>query len=289
MIAPELLSIIADPAWQAMDSASRGFHIQLLIYAAQKRPGRALGTLNGRDPYIRKIIGAGRTLAAKRKIVTPEMAQAMLTTLYQGDPENIPENLTGQERDPIDAMWEDIWRPALLETWTVIDEELCEEHPELTKHIGDWFHPVARDLGQTRKPETATGTKNTAKTKARKTAAPAQTGEGLDLSAWHDEANSMQLWSRVPDAEERNTIWEVGVRELAGNGDSTDRSRARALISKLIRTHGETQVAAAIGNLAARIRKPANPSAFLVQLLKNQEEGSEAEQKARAQQADVAL
>lgn len=317
---PSVAAWAGDPAWASMDATARGFHAQLLLMAAQRRPA---GTLPADDKTWRKWLGVpSASCVPPAALADPALARALLKSA-QG--EAIVAALgpwwvaVGETPAPATAhmgldgwmahLWVHRWRPMLETAWRRIDADLLAERPDLSGAEGGWFHPVAEALALGAAPATlpVAKAKRSVVPRTKKGMAPVllqanATGldgeaanDGLmavggDRGGWRDRDQVLLRW-RVPlERSAQHALWEVGVACLTGTGASpSEKQQARGMIGKLIKLHGEEAVAAAVGTLSMRPLPPADAVAFLQGVLRTSEEGSEAEQKARSKRARVAL
>jgi hypothetical protein len=320
-IAASLVALVADPAWLGMDATARGFHVQLLVVAAQRKPA---GTLGSNEATLRRYIGLPSNPPKKphsTRAVGGEDAQAKaISKLLVGADANIATLLgawwaaAGEETAPEDGarsleawqehLWQTRWRPMVMAGWQRIDESLIDEHPRLAKSLGGYYSAIAESWSRLQEPGEAAGKTANAPKKARVKRldgvkiTPVAIGPddtemawmGQDVNRWHNPDDVLGRWRMPLDEDTKKSLWDVGVGALAGTGASpTDRARAKALLGKLIKSHGEERVAEAVANLSTRPIQPADPGAFLAGLLRNKEEGTPAEQKARNGRARVAL
>lgn len=318
-IASPLLAILADPAWLTMDATARGYHIQLLLVAAQRTPA---GTLPGHEATLRRYLGLG---SARVKAVAPSQQPQALAKFVNETTSPLAGLLgawwlAAEDRPaPIEAehqaeawaehLWLTRWRPMVMEGWQEVDDTLIAQFPYLERARGGYYSAVAAGLASVGSLALATGPvagKGAKKTKNQKRS-PGQSGsltqtrpnpfedpallvQGHDVSRWHDEKEVFSRWQLPMDDNAKRSLWDLGVAALTGpEATTTDKSRAKALLGKLIRLHGEAKVGEAVGALAIRAVPVADASAFLSAMLRNKEEGSPLEQKARAQRARVAL
>lgn len=319
-IAPCLAAVLADPAWLAMDATARGYHIQLLLVAAGRTPA---GTLPGHEPTLRRYLGLG---SARIKPVSAERAPKALEKFLgqEGAPMAAligawwmaAETSPGPDEGALQAeawaehLWQVRWRPMVMAGWQEVDDALIAQRPELARAKGGYFSPVAAGLAGMPQAEHAVEVagkgRKTSKRKARaakpdhgantsdagETAiSPEMAAQGHDLARWHDQAAVFSRWSRPLDEQARRSLWDVGVAAMTGpDAGSNERSKAKTLLGKMIKEHGEASVAEAVAQLSVRAVPVADAASFLAAMLRNKEEGgSPLEQKARGQRARVAL
>lgn len=303
-IAPLWLS---DPAWLAMDATSRGFHAQLILVAARRKPA---GALPDDDTQIRKWLGLPTKSPAqgKNRKSLAKLPEGALATFLSGAL-NAPGMVEmGDDPDRLSLfLWEHYWKPAVMSAWQKIDADLIDEHPNLEKQAGGWYNAIAHAISnggastESAKPAPARKAK---RSKSKEitlswgsqldiTSEPANQGlvhGGFSLAALMDSKEVLSRW--FPEAEEasRKSMWEIGVDCLAGaNASPNEKQKARGLLGKHIKQYGEGPVAKAVATLAMRSMAPVDAASFLAGILRNEVEGSSAERAAREKRATVCL
>lgn len=200
-------------------------------------------------------------------------------------------------------LWQTRWKPMLMEAWVPVDDALVQDKPHLARAMGGYYCAASEALAKIQQPRDAVAAGSKAKPgKSRKktgkaggeAAAPAISPAPElehDLDGCRQIGRVMEAWDTDLGLEARRSLWDVGAGILAGpRASAGERSKARGVLRKLIKDHGETAVAEAVGTLSARATVPADPTAFLVGMLNNRAQGgTPMEQKARGQRADVAL
>jgi hypothetical protein len=111
----------------------------------------------------------------------------------------------------------------------------------------------------------------------------------LDLAPLLQHEQVWRAWQPPLTTPDRKTLWEVGVSCLATGITPPERRAARDQLGKLIAQYGEAPVGAAVAKLALRPLAPADALPFLVGMLRNQDDGTPAERKARERRTQVAL
>lgn len=298
---------LSDTAWLEMDPVARGFHTQLMLVAARRKPA---GTLPDDDAQWRKLLGLparvavrpGRAAAAFEGINLMGALQQREET-GEGVPELAPDALTLW-------LWETRWKPMVLRGWELIDEALIAQHPHLQGVMGGWFSSLALAMSQPGASGVGAGAAaKPAKPKAKPRKTPGLGGAwkdqldnegeaagtalaclGVELTSLSNPVLVLSKWRADTDEHTRKTMWEIGIGCLAGaNGSESEKRQARSIIGKHIKTYGEEPVARAIGALAMRPIAPADAVAFLLGLLKQDTEGSVSQQSARQKRASVCL
>lgn len=313
-IAPLWLS---DPAWLAMDATARGFHAQLLLLAARRKPA---GTLPDDDLIWRKWLGLPIKTARIKEAQLPKawmrvcgdqgMPGVLLGAMAQimegsGTPEAFePDILT-------DWLWQTRWKPMILASWERVDEQRVADDASLKPALGGWTHPLAIAMarGVVNSVEASTITPQAKPgRKPKKTSVPPPAdwetqldvnGEAangglrhLDLSVddLRDPKTVLAKWRPDIDSESRKSMWEMGVDCLVGvKASSAEKGKARGILGKYIKQYGEEAVAKAVGQMAVRSVPPADAISFLQGVLRQAEEGSPAQQAARQKRASLNL
>lgn len=318
-------SWLADPAWLGMDPTARGFQAQLLLLAAQQK--KHPGCLPDKDLQWRKWLGLPlKTPDSETPALPKQWAKAFSGTIFPDALVHLTQaQVEGEEPDifsmeqVLSWLWENRWKPSILISWQKIDLQMIADHPEWEGLEGYWFHPLALKMAmpdpvilthsdlslKTKKGKASSKTEKT--TPRKKTVIPmgqwhAQidlnaeaANEGLmqldaDYDVWRDPDLVMSKWFADIDQETRKSLWDVGVSCLVGPHPTPKEERnARQIIGKHIKQYGEEKVAKAISSMSLRPIPPADAVAFLKGLLRVEDEGSEAEQKARSRRATVAL
>lgn len=81
-----------------------------------------------------------------------------------------------------------------------------------------------------------------------------------------------------PNESDKRTIWQLGVAVLS---DSSNESKSRAMLAKLIKEYGEKPVAEAIAQLSIKSVPPADASSYLIGILQKNAEGKKGTGKGR--------
>lgn len=299
---------LSDPAWMAMDPASRGLHTQLMLVAARRRP---LGTLPDDDLKLRKWLGIPVNPTPKTRKPKPSTDGELGSILH-----GLLESGGGPEKETDPAaltiwLWENLWKPSILSSWQKVDTSLVEQYPHTAKELGGWFHPIAYAMADGASapmaPSVEVATKKIKKTNKKPAkSTPIIWGEQLDLTGHAanqglevgefglenlmDTKKVLARWRPEMADESRKSMWEVGVDCLVGTAASyNEKAKARSILGKHIKQYGEEAVAKAVGVMAMRSVPPADSISFLQGLLKQETEGSTAERSAREKRASLCL
>lgn len=305
---------LSDPAWQAMDATARGFHTQLLLLAARRRPA---GTIPDDDKLMRRWLGIPQKTA---KLNEAQASKAWTRAFSeQGMPgvavEAIAQaNETGDRPDAVDPdaltvwLWENRWKPMVLAGWERIDQAAIDLDPRMEKVAGGWFNATAFHLSREVPGEgLATAVPAAPARKSRKkvvVVAPWVEHLGIDgdaaneglaslhvkINAWRDPAAVLSKWRADVDEAAKKTMWDIGVMCLVGqDASATEKSKARGVLGKYIKQYGEEAVGKAVSSLAMRSLPPADAVAFLQGVLRVADEGTPAQRAARQKRAGLCL
>lgn len=209
----------------------------------------------------------------------------------------------------INYLWDTRWKPMLLAAMCKIDVNLIDQFPELNEKIGDYFIPIAYGLSNVNKiveKSLSETVKKTTKRRSKKDSLPNifetevfQNINENDLSheglLWLNHNNEplqdigkiLKLWLKPISTEKRKTMWDLGISLLSEG--ASDKAKAHGLINKLIKQYGEEKVSRAILDLSRKPIPAYEAYGYLIAIIKTYNEGSEAEQKARAKRSQVSL
>jgi hypothetical protein len=288
-----------DAAWLGMDASARGFHTQLLLIAAQRQP---VGTLPDDDTQWRRWLGLPEavmdenpeTLSADGA-VAELMGQSLRQGLEMGVSESLVLALHPQAKHWrhhqglwMEHLWNERWKLMLLEAWPLIDAHTIAAHPHLKGMNGHRFCAMAMDLSQlpglpvnTAAMEVLTGhpkmdaaaiKRPAARRGKRSVAADPLLMQLLSLSPdigpLQDTDHVISCFRAVPLPEQRQTLWDLGVRVLTQSPEEA--KGARAYLSSLIQKYGEQAVAKAVGEVAVKAIPPADAKAYLMGVLRQE-------------------
>lgn len=305
---------LSDPAWQAMDATARGFHSQLLLLAARRRPA---GTLPDDDKLMRRWLGIPQKAATIKEDKIPQswgkaFSGQGLPAVVIGTIAQI--NEVGEDPALIDPdaltiwLWENRWKPMVLAGWERIDAEAIERDPRMEKMAGGWFNSTAFHLSREVPGEATISTVPAAPARKskKKTIIVApwvdQLGANGDAAneglvslqvkndGWRDTKAVLSRWRADVDEAAKKTMWDIGVMCLVGpEASSTEKSKARGVLGKYIKQYGEEAVGKAVSSLAMRSLPPADAVAFLQGVLRQADEGTPAQRAARQKRAGLCL
>ena len=304
---------LSDPAWLAMDATARGFHVQLLLLAARRRPA---GTLPDDDLLWRRYLGLPTKIKPVKTTQTSMWAKTVSETglpdIFLSTLRQLMESDTKVPVpcDPDDLalwLWQYRWKPMVLAGWEKIDAGMVEIDYRLAGVEGGWLSRLSKTLSK----DTVENAIQTANPTTRKPGLSARmdaTHWGNQVAQSGDAANAGLLhlttelgvlrnvdsvlakWRAETTQETRQTLWDVGVGCLAGTtSTSTQQRNARSILGKHIKQYGEEVVAKAVARMAMRTMPPADAVSFLQGLLKQETEGSVAEQNARKKRSSLCL
>lgn len=288
-----------------MDASARGFHTQLLLIAAQRRPA---GTLPTDEAQWRRWVGLPESDGEENETEGSVMA-LMQQSLGPPSLALALQAPSGQWRSHqgrwLEHLWHSRWKPMLMEAWAVVDAELVAEHPHLRGAEGQYFCPLALALGQVALPsrEVVTGTQapvipsapvKKARASRKKTTAPSDPllaqllALSPDIGPLHDTRHVLKCFQTVPLPEQRQTLWDLAVRVLAQSPEEA--RQVRSYLGKLITQYGEQSVAKAVGEVSVKAIAPADAKAYLMGVLRTEAAGGNAKvQEALDRRGQVAL
>ena len=297
-----------------MDATARGFHAQLLLLAARRKPA---GTLPDDDLLWRKWLGLPVKVSPLKETQLSKAwmkacsEQGMPGVLLGAMQQLIETDTAADTVEPdtlADWLWVHRWKPMVLSAWERIDEDRIHADPRLAPVAGGWFNPIALSMAAGSAPEATLAPPATKKTRkgAKQAPPPASWAQQLDATGeaangglsyldgtsvnLHDPKVVLARWRPEVDTNSRKGMWEMGVSCLVGaNASETEKAKARSVLGKHIKNYGEEAVAKAVGQMAVRAVAPADAIAFLLGLLRQAEEGSSAQQAARNKRANLNL
>lgn len=303
-----------DAAWLAMDTSARGFHAQLMLFAAQREPA---GTLPDDDALWRRLAGVPEAGVEEEKGTHDKgMAALMKTSLATGQKMGVPEALVlalhpqarawrDGQGNWLDHLWQTRWKPMLLNAWPTVTAATIIRHPtlagqeglrycELAMRLGPAVADVSNDTMTTHAGEPATAAVKATATPKRKRSKKEQDPVILELLAitphtdpLQDPAYVLGCFRALPLTIQRSGIWDLGLRVLANSPEKE--GTKRSYLAKLIKDYGETAVAAALGEVLVKPIAPAEVKSFLQGVLRVKRDGSKAVQAAQQQRARVLL
>ncbi len=293
--------LAGDATWLEMDPSARGFHAQLLLVSAQKRPQ---WTIPDNGAWVRRIIGLPAIpKPAMATDIDDSVRKLLRNSLGFGRSKGVPESLVIGLAEKLPAacdgwlewLWNERWWPMLTNAWPLVDGGAIRRFPALDKVVGRRYCEMAMIAQEeTRSDESALAKPGRRKRTVKVGTAPTDelsAGEGslqaCDTSALRDIDYVARCFDAMAEPEQRETMWQMGTTLLSGCG--MDKAQARAFLGGLIKKHGESEVAKAVATLSVRPTASADPRAFIKGVLARQQHGSQAAQAARKARADVAL
>lgn len=96
--------------------------------------------------------------------------------------------------------------------------------------------------------------------------------EGFSLESLLKSKPTATILHEQSNADERQTIWTIGVQLVTKQGESE--AKARAFLAKLIKDYGDKAVAGAVAQLSLKQISPAEVHSYLIGILKKQQDGS---------------
>lgn len=272
IILQHLNTLAAHPLWKTLSWETRGMALELMAL-----PGTAAfgGTLPAEDDLWRNALN----------IPTQRSIQAALKKSVNG------RGL--REQNELDIVWNDVWKPELLQWFVQITPAFAQQHPRHKEHIGRYWHPLLEMLEWVEPPKTKktprvlTDALVVVKTKGK--AKRLVEDPSWDYPLIRYTTNVFKAcWDEPLTREARADLWNSAVNMLGGS-DPKAAATARQFIGKLIKEFGEKNTAAAVAQLVVRAVPPADPKSFLRKQLKNMTEGSNAVQLANQQRVRVPL
>ena len=309
---------VSDAAWLAMDTSARGFHAQLMLFAAQREPA---GTLPDDDALWRRVVGipeaddSGDLIETDAQIAT-EMQKSLATGAQMGVPDALILALHPRARhwrenqgNWLEHLWQTRWKPMLLEAWPKVTDDVIAQWPHLSQAKGQRYSPLSMKLAhlpnETVSPLPPVGS---APLQAGELASPkvraigtgkrrgrtSQDSQLQDLLAATprldpllDPAYVLTCLNTPPLTTQRPGIWDLGLRVLEHS--SAKEATKRAYLGRLIKEYGEVAVGAALGEVLVKAVAPAEVKSFLLGVLKTKRDGTKSEQQARSQRERIVL
>lgn len=101
--------------------------------------------------------------------------------------------------------------------------------------------------------------------------------EGFDLKTLLKAKPTSTILHETANAEQKSTIWNLGVQLVKKQGDSD--AKARGFIARLIKQYGDKTVAEAIAQLSLKSIPPADTHSYLVGILNKHQEAESIKKK----------
>jgi hypothetical protein len=180
------------------------------------------------------------------------------------DDENLIRKLLG---NPEQSDWENRIKPQIFSSWKkkVVKEGNIERQY--------WYQPgiiktVKETSGNDSEPAPV---KRTRKKKTELIEVENPEFEGFNLESLLKTKPTATILHEPSNADERSTIWSIGVQLVKKQGESD--AKARGFLARLIKEYGDKAVAAAVAQLSLKQVSPAEVHSYLVGILKKQQEG----------------
>ncbi len=185
---------------------------------------------------------------------------------YLLDDENLMRKLVG---NPDKEDWENRIKPQIFAAWKkkVIKEGNIERQY--------WYQPgMIKTIQEKDNNSTVTSSpqKTTRKKKAELIEVENPEYEGFNLESLLKSQPTATILHEQSNADERQTIWSIGVQLVKKQGESE--AKARAFLAKLIKDYGDKAVAGAVAQLSLKQISPAEVHSYLIGILKKQQDGS---------------
>lgn len=185
------------------------------------------------------------------------------------DDENLIKKLLG---NPEQSDWENRIKPQIFSAWKkkIIKEGNIERQY--------WYQPgiikTVREKEISSDSDVSTPVKRTRKKKSDTVLLEIENPEfeGFNLENLLKAKPTATILHEKSNAEERGTIWTIGVQLVRQQGE-TD-AKARGFLARLIKEYGDKAVAGAVAQLSLKQVSPADIHSYLVGMLKKQQETS---------------
>lgn len=331
----------SDQNWVLLDATSKGFFTQIVLLSSQSRP---FGHFSSDEKKLKRLLGLPSRvfdIEDYKELIFDDKKEISKTIKKYFDENsnrfNLPvglleslESMMGENELVIEDrklfqhydlwinfLWEYKWKPALSTLMLTIDAELTLEFPELNDKIGDYFIPIAYNLGEAssnNSKKTVIETKKVKKAVSKNKALPFIVEENayFDLSCDHeikeeglflielnllksfDFKNSYKCFTRPLSEKDKNTIWDLGVSLISNSQDEEDIKKANKIMSKAIKEYGRELTIAVITKFSLSKEQKHNPQAYFFKLLKiekakEEKENQKGQMKVSANQTILAL
>jgi hypothetical protein len=189
---------------------------------------------------------------------------------YLLDDDKIIKKLLG---NPEETDWNERIKPQIFQAWK---KEVVNENGLLREY---WYQPgILKTTEQ--KLQNAEPVAKKTRAKKKKLIENFEGNpeyDGFDLKLLLDAKPTTTILHETANAEQKSTIWNLGVQLVKRSNDSE--ATARRFIGKLIKQYGDKTVAEAIAQLSVKSVQPADPHSYLTGILNKQQ--IEDEQKTR--------
>lgn len=320
-----------DQNWLLLDPTVKGFFTQIVLSSSQTKP---YGHITSNEKKIKKIIGIPhievysedllsefspkkgdlqKTLKSyfdinETKGVSSAMLDGFSHLLGEEDlGENINYKLQHNYNMWLNFLWEQKWKKQLKNLMFIIDDEMVSNFPELEGKNGDYFVPIAYNLGfQNNNPSVFNNNEkpNVAVKRSKKK-------EKIQIIPHEDiyfeldhylevKEDSLQFINydltdtlsykhvykslvRPLTEEDKSTIWDFGISLISISNDKKDIARARSIMAKAMKNYGKEAAISAITKMSLIKEKQLNPHAYFLKLLDiDKKENEEIERKTKS-------
>lgn len=324
-----------DQNWILLDPTVKGFFSQLVLSSSQTKP---YGHITSNEKRIKKIIGIPHVEISsddnlknyepkkndlqktlKTYFDTNELkgiSAAMLESLAYsiGDEDldtengNILYNIQHSYNIWVNFLWKHKWKTQLETVMKIIDEDLISEFPELEGKEGDYFIPIAYNIGFQKNNKSIPVQVEEIKTKTIKKSRKKEKIEIIEHEDIYFELdrdleiksealkiinydsisvfsfkNVYKALTKPLSEEDKTTIWDLGISLISLSKDKSDISKARGIMAKAMKTYGKEATISAITKMSLIKDKQLNPHAYFIKLLEiDKTENEEVERKTKS-------
>lgn len=305
----------SDQNFILLDPTAKGFFSQLVLSSSQTRP---YGHITSNEKRIKKIIGIPHielkdkdfselkikkndTIKTLEHYFSDEQKKSlsigMLESLshIMGEDEFLGKNedfffLHNNYNYWLNFLWKYKWKSQLETVMLVIDEELIKQFPELENKIGDYFIPIAYNIGFQQNNNNvidvkrASAVKKSKKTK-NKIEIIAQENiyfsisydteikeEGLVMLDYDHEKlinfkHIHKSFHTPLNEKEKTTIWDLGVQLISTSNNDNDIKKSRSMMARAMKKYGKDETISAITKMSLVKEKQLDPYAYFIKLL----------------------
>lgn len=304
--------------WLLLDPTVKGFFTQIVLSSSQTKP---YGHITSNERRIKRIIGIPHVENISEDIFrnfeprkgdlqktlklyfdtneTKGVSSAMLDGFshllgYEELTDNIDENINYKIQHSYNMwtnfLWDKKWKKQLETLMFIIDDSLIESFPELEGKQGDYFVPIAYNIGfQNNNPNVLN---NNEKPKISKRTKKKEKIEVIPMEDIYFELdhyleikenclplidydlNEVLSFKKVFKSlvrplteEDKSTIWDFGISLISISNDKKDIARARAIMAKAMKNYGKEAAITAITKMSLIKEKQLNPHAYFLKLL----------------------
>lgn len=320
----------SDKNWNLLDATAKGFFAQIVLVASQTKPyghfpsdekklKRLLGLPSKvfeKSDYDSYVAGDNDISRALKKYFDEKsdrfnISSGMLEVIeYSIDKQNL--NISNEQifrsyEAWLNYLWEHKWKPALSDLIFTIDAELTVEFPELCEKIGDYFVPIAYNIGMVHNNQTKEVQLKSEKTKKTRTkkkevifiepeklyleyTSDFELSEDglpftlLDIEKHFNFKNVFKAFTVPLSEKEKHTIWDLGISLISGGSSNEQVTRKmQAVMAKALKEFGRDALMEAITKMSLIKEKQLNPQAYFFKLLRiSREEEEKAKKQAES-------